>query len=62
MWMKSKSGMWHKVGNDKPFINGESRIIPCCQSYNLDRLNELQGEPVENPTSGNICKKCLSHS
>jgi hypothetical protein len=59
--MKSKSGTWHKVSSDKPFINGTGKIVPCCQSHNLKRLNELQGEQVEKmPTTGMICRKCFS--
>ncbi|GAV11319.1 hypothetical protein [Paenibacillus sp. NAIST15-1] len=58
LWMQSKTGMWHKhAGN----YFGEA--IASCQSYNLDRINALYGDPVSSPPDGaKICKKCLSKS
>ena len=59
MWMRSKTGMWHKVGDTL----SDGRLVPCCQSYNLDRPNILYGEHVTVPPEGDrVCKKCSSHN
>jgi len=62
MWMKSKTGMYHLVG-DSTTIKGINYKLGVCQSYNLDRPNVLLGETVEEPPQGTkVCKKCLKSS
>ncbi|WP_211750279.1 hypothetical protein [Paenibacillus sp. Marseille-Q4541] len=53
-WMKSKTGMWHKVG-----FEIDTKKYPSCQSYNLDRPNALYGEAFDIPPENErVCKKC----
>ncbi|MWV44945.1 hypothetical protein GRF59_15085 [Paenibacillus sp. HJL G12] len=55
-WMQSKTGTWHKIG-----FEIENNRYPSCQSYNLDRPNLLQGDPLDLPPDGaHVCKKCQS--
>lgn len=60
-WQQSKTGMWHKVGT-RYLVSGDPNL-PKCQSYNLDRPNELRGPEVDTPPEGaRICRKCANHN
>lgn len=59
MFMKSSSGMFHKVGRNLSGIGQLSK----CASFNLDKPNVLTGVAIETlPTNAKVCKKCSAHA